>query len=217
MPGLPRSNSPINCRFTPRLAASLNWVVPVSFRRVEMAGPKVGCRLAESGDSSGCWYLVQHGSWDRGPASMAKFLTMDLRDRAMARLDTGETVCEVAVAPSVAPSCVVKSSQHKRAMGSTAPGKIGGHVPRKIRCEPRVWLRARMAEATFILRGLVAAKAGPCMTPGVRAHGLNCVNCRATAAARQRLVTQPGSAAPWFPAARYKAKVLLCFPAATAG
>ncbi len=87
---------------------------------------------------------------------MAKSLSMDLRDRAMARLDAGETVREVAVALSVAPSSVVKWSQRKRATGSAAPGKMGGHVPRKIRGEPEVWLRARMAEAAFTLRGLVA-------------------------------------------------------------
>ena len=87
---------------------------------------------------------------------MAKSLSMDLRDRAMARLDAGETVREVAVALSVAPSSVVKWSQRKRATGSAAPGKMGGHVPRKIRGEPEVWLRVRMAEAAFTLRGLVA-------------------------------------------------------------
>ena len=87
---------------------------------------------------------------------MAKSLSMDLRDRAMARLDAGETVREAAGALSVAPSSVVKWSQRKRATGSAAPGKMGGHVPRKIRDEHEVWLRARMAEAAFTLRGLVA-------------------------------------------------------------
>ena len=87
---------------------------------------------------------------------MAKSLSMDLRDRAMSRLDAGETVREAAGALSVAPSSVVKWSQRKRATGSAAPGKMGGHVPRKIRDEHEVWLRARMAEAAFTLRGLVA-------------------------------------------------------------
>ena len=87
---------------------------------------------------------------------MGKPLSMDLRDRAMARLDAGETVREAAAALSVAPSSVVKWSQRLRATGSAAPGKIGGHVPRKIRGEHETWLRARMAEAPFTLRGLVA-------------------------------------------------------------
>ena len=57
---------------------------------------------------------------------------------------------------SIAPSSVVKWSQRKRATGSAAPGKIGGHRPRKIQGEHAAWLRARMTEAAFTLRGLVA-------------------------------------------------------------
>lgn len=87
---------------------------------------------------------------------MTKPLSMDNRERAMARLDAGETVRDVAEALSVAPSSVVKWSQRLRASGSVAPGKIGGHVPRKIKGEDADWLRARMASAPFTLRALVA-------------------------------------------------------------
>jgi putative transposase len=87
---------------------------------------------------------------------MTRLLLMDLRNRAMARLDAGETVCAVAEALSVAPSSVVKWSQRRRETGSAAPGKIGGHVPRKIREAEADWLRARMAAGAFTLRGLVA-------------------------------------------------------------
>ena len=87
---------------------------------------------------------------------MTKPLSMDIRERAMARLDAGETVRAVAEALSVAPSSVVKWSERRRETGSAAPGKIGGHVPRKIRGEHEVWLRARMADGEFTLRGLVA-------------------------------------------------------------
>jgi len=86
---------------------------------------------------------------------MTRPLSMDIRDRAMARLDAGETVRDVADALSVAPSSVVKWSRRRRATGSAAPGKIGGHVPHKIRGEPAVWLRTRIAAAPFTLRGLV--------------------------------------------------------------
>lgn len=64
---------------------------------------------------------------------MTRALSMDIRTRAMARLDAGETVRAVAGALSVAPSSVVKWSQRRRKTGNAAPGKIGGHVPRKIR------------------------------------------------------------------------------------
>ena len=86
---------------------------------------------------------------------MTKALSMDIRDRAMARLDAGQTVREAAEALSVAPSSVVKWSQRLRMTGSAAPGKIGGHVPRKIGGDQADWLRVRMADAPFTLRGLV--------------------------------------------------------------
>lgn len=99
---------------------------------------------------------------------MTRALSMDIRTRAMARLDAGETVRAVAEALSVAPSSVVKWSQRRRATGSAAPGKIGGHVPRKVAIgaplvratmatrEQADWLRGRMAAGAFTLRGLVA-------------------------------------------------------------
>jgi putative transposase len=87
-------------------------------------------------------------------------LSMDIRERAMARLDACETVREVAEALSVAPSSVVKLSQRRRATGSAAPGKVGGHVPRKIRDADADWLRTRMAAGAFTLRGLVLELAG---------------------------------------------------------
>ena len=87
---------------------------------------------------------------------MTKPLSMEIRGRAMARLDAGETVRAVAEALSVAPSSVVKWSQRRRTTGSATPGKMGGHVPRKIRGEQADWLRVRMAEDAFTLRGLVA-------------------------------------------------------------
>lgn len=87
---------------------------------------------------------------------MGKALSMDIRTRAMARLDAGETVREAAAALSIAPSSVVKWSQRKRSTGSAAPCKIGGYRPHKIQGEHETWLRARMAEAAFTLRGLVA-------------------------------------------------------------
>ena len=87
---------------------------------------------------------------------MTKPLSMDMRERAMARREAGETVRAVADALSIAPSSVVKWSERKRTTGSVAPGKIGGHVLPKIRGAEADWLRARMAEGDFTLRGLVS-------------------------------------------------------------
>jgi len=81
--------------------------------------------------------------------------SMDLRERAMARLEGGETVRVVAEALSVAPSTVVKWSLRRRATGSAAPGKIGGHVPGRIQDGHAQWLRQRM-KSDFTVRGLAA-------------------------------------------------------------
>lgn len=87
---------------------------------------------------------------------MARALSMDLRERAVARLAAGESVRTVAAALSVAPSSVVKWSQRLRATGSVAPGQLGGHVPPKISGPQRAWLVERIAAEAFTLRGLVA-------------------------------------------------------------
>jgi putative transposase len=102
---------------------------------------------------SSCW-----PGWR--PAAMVRPLSMDLRERAVARIAAGESVRKVARALSVAPSSVVKWTQRLRATGSVAPGKIGGHVPPKIAGAHRAWLVARTAAAAFTLRGLVAELAG---------------------------------------------------------
>ena len=73
---------------------------------------------------------------------MAQPLSMDIRERAMARLDAGETVREIAEVLTIASSSVVKWSQLRAASGSVAPGKMGGHVPLKIRGAQADW-RAR--------------------------------------------------------------------------
>jgi transposase len=87
---------------------------------------------------------------------MSRPISMDLRERAMALVDRGETVRQVAAALSVAPSSVVKRNQRRRATGSLAPGKLGGHVPPKIRGAHAAWLLARIGSGPFTLRGLVA-------------------------------------------------------------
>ncbi|WP_439562824.1 helix-turn-helix domain-containing protein, partial [Roseinatronobacter sp.] len=79
---------------------------------------------------------------------------MDLRERAMARLEKGESVRRVAEALDVAPSSVVKWSQRLRATGSCAPAGTGGHPPRKIAGAHEAWILERIKTA-FTLRGLV--------------------------------------------------------------
>lgn len=86
---------------------------------------------------------------------MARAFSMDLRERAMSRLEKGESVRRVAAALDVAPSSVVKWSQRQRQTGSCAPAGTGGHPPRKITGAHEAWMLERI-KAPFTLRGLVA-------------------------------------------------------------
>ena len=87
---------------------------------------------------------------------MANPLSMDLRDRAMARIEAGETMKSVAAALGVARSSVSKWAARKAKTGSVAPGKMGGHNPGVLVGEPAAWLRERIAGADFTLRSLQA-------------------------------------------------------------
>jgi putative transposase len=86
---------------------------------------------------------------------MTRPYSMDLRDRAVARVEAGESVRSVASALSISAATVVRWSQRYRASGSAAPGKIGGHKPRLLTGDLRAWLLDR-TKTDFTLRGLVA-------------------------------------------------------------
>lgn len=85
---------------------------------------------------------------------MTRPYSMDLRERAVVRVLSGESVRSVAAALSVSPATVVRWSGRHRATGSAAPGKIGGHKV-GVLSRHRDWLIER-AHRDFTLRGLVA-------------------------------------------------------------
>ena len=87
---------------------------------------------------------------------MARPYSMDLRERALARVQEGESVRVAARALSISPSSVVKWAQRFRATGSAAAGKMGGHRPRLLAGEHADFLRERIAQGGFTLRRLVA-------------------------------------------------------------
>ena len=76
---------------------------------------------------------------------MTKPYSMDLRDRAVARVLAGESVRAVALALSISAATVVRWSQRYRATGSAAPGKVGGHQPNLLPGSHRDWLLERTA------------------------------------------------------------------------
>lgn len=88
---------------------------------------------------------------------MARPYSLDLRQRVvMAVVRDGFSARETAKLFGVAVSTVVKWVQRYHRTGSVAPGQMGGHKPRAISGEHRVWLLARCRERDFTLRGLVA-------------------------------------------------------------
>jgi len=87
---------------------------------------------------------------------MARPYSLDLRERAVARVLAGETVRAVAALLRVSVASVVKWSQRFRATGSAAAGPMHGHRP-KVLLPHRDWLLARIAGGQgFTLRGLVS-------------------------------------------------------------
>jgi transposase len=80
---------------------------------------------------------------------------MDLRERAVARVQAGESVRSVASMLSVSAATVVRWAGRHRATGSVAPGKIGGHRVGVLSGARRDWLLERVMR-DFTLRGLVA-------------------------------------------------------------
>ncbi len=85
---------------------------------------------------------------------MPKPYSQDLRERAVARVLSGESVRVVAAALDVSVASVVKWSQRHRATGSVAPGQMGGW--KRFVLEPhKAFIAARFAEeAELTLRGL---------------------------------------------------------------
>jgi putative transposase len=71
---------------------------------------------------------------------MAKPYSMDLRERAMARLAAGESCGVVAAALNIAVSSVIKWAARERRFGSVAPGRMGGHRPFAIIGEHRLFV-----------------------------------------------------------------------------
>jgi len=87
---------------------------------------------------------------------MTQPYSIDLRERAVALAEAGMTIREVGELLDISPSCVPKWRALKQRTGSLTSGQIGGHKKRTLSGEPAEWLRHRMRQAAFTLRGLVA-------------------------------------------------------------
>jgi putative transposase len=98
---------------------------------------------------------------------MPKPYSMDLRQRAMARLAAGETTYEAADALSVAVSSVIKWAGRARKYGSPAPAKMGGYRRRVISGTYREMVLEAVAKKPHVtLRELATLLA----TAGLQVH-----------------------------------------------
>jgi putative transposase len=88
---------------------------------------------------------------------MAKPYSNDLRERIVGSVEReGLSRRQTAARYGVGISTVIKWVGRFRETGSVAPGKMGGHRPKKISGGWRDWLMQRCREKDFTLRGLVA-------------------------------------------------------------
>jgi transposase len=88
---------------------------------------------------------------------MGRPYSMDLRQRAMDRLASGDSCHDVAAALMVAPSSVIKWAQRHRQTGSVAPGKMGGHRPHAIAGSHRDWVLSKIEGPGHVTLEMLAA------------------------------------------------------------
>src|SRR5215813_6499624 len=88
---------------------------------------------------------------------MGKPYSVDLRERVVAAVVSGGVSCNRAAKQfGVGVSTAINWVKRVRETGSVAPGKMGGHKPKRISGEHRLWLLQRIKDGDFTLRGLVA-------------------------------------------------------------
>jgi transposase len=92
---------------------------------------------------------------------MGKPYSEDLRKWVVAAVETGGLSCNQAAKQfGIGISTTIGWVRRLREGGSIAPGKMGGHRPKAISGDHRVWLLQRIKDRDFTLRGLVAELAG---------------------------------------------------------
>ena len=80
----------------------------------------------------------------------------NLRERALARYEAGDTIRVIGDALGISPSCVSKWRKLKRETGGLKPGQMGGHKKPVLSGETGDWLEGRVRSGPFTLRALVA-------------------------------------------------------------
>ena len=130
---------------------------------------------------------------------MSRPYSMDLRERLVRAVEIeGFSRRKAAARFGVAPSTAVDWLKRVEDHGNVAPGRIGGHKPKKIAGENRDWLVGRCRASDFTLRGLVHELAERGLTVDYRsvwefvhAEGLS---------HKKRRWSRPSRTAPMWPA-----------------
>jgi transposase len=86
---------------------------------------------------------------------MGKPLSLDLRKRVVAAIESGLSCNQAAKQFGIGISTAIGWARRLRETGSIEPGKIGGYKPKAISGEHRIWLLQRIKDRDFTLRGLV--------------------------------------------------------------
>lgn len=88
---------------------------------------------------------------------MARPYSLDLRERVVGAVEReGLSRRQAAARFKLGVSTVIRWVLRGRQTGSIAPGKMGGHKPKKIAGGHREWLIERSRGKDFTIRGLVA-------------------------------------------------------------
>ena len=88
---------------------------------------------------------------------MGKPYSIDLRERVVAAVLTGGLSCNRAAKQfEIGISTAINWVNRLRKTGNVSPGQMGGHKPKAIAGEHRLWLLQRTKDGDFTLRGLVA-------------------------------------------------------------
>lgn len=93
----------------------------------------------------------------------------DLRERALAQPDAGETDRIIAEALSISPSCLSKWRKLRRETGARKPGKTNGDKKPTLSGPIADWLRERLRTAPFATRQLVAESSSSTMSAHTKA------------------------------------------------
>ena len=88
---------------------------------------------------------------------MGRPYSVDLRERVVAAVMTGGMSCNRAAKQfGVGISTAINWMKRVQETGNVEPSKMGGHKPKAISGEYRLWLLQRIKDGDFTLRGLVA-------------------------------------------------------------